>query len=275
MAAGSRYCRHGDFRPWPKVDGRADLGRRDLAGRPSRRRAGSETLSATMIEERAVPSSRTVVATPAWLLALLWVGFPLLGAGAGLALLAAAEWVAGLPWAPFGGPLRLLAWFPRPQATVAVVAAGALGGLVLAHLSVNDSLAVTVSADEVVLRRGRSRQAIPGTAVRGVFLDGKRLVLLGPGGEELAREASDLEAGELAAAVREHGHAWLDGDPYARDYRRWVEGAPGLPAGADALLRARERALTSGDEEDACLLRSELARLGVVSGRSDAASTGA
>lgn len=39
---------------------------------------------------------------------------------------------------------------------------------------------------------------------------------------------------------------------------------PGLPDGADALLKARAAALTKGDKDDATELRAELARLGVV-----------
>ena len=40
--------------------------------------------------------------------------------------------------------------------------------------------------------------------------------------------------------------------------------SPTLPVGADALLKARARALDKGDSGDAAELRSELARLGVV-----------
>nr|WP_258545163.1 hypothetical protein [Micromonospora provocatoris] len=52
--------------------------------------------------------------------------------------------------------------------------------------------------------------------------------------------------------------------PHRDAYRRWVEGLPGLPPGADALLRARQRALDGGHDGEARELHGELARLGVV-----------
>ncbi|MFC0098495.1 hypothetical protein ACFFKH_13285 [Micromonospora marina] len=43
-----------------------------------------------------------------------------------------------------------------------------------------------------------------------------------------------------------------------------MEGLPGLPPGADALLRARQRALDGGHDAETRELHGELARLGVV-----------
>ncbi|HEY3506636.1 MAG TPA: hypothetical protein VGN37_28090 [Actinocatenispora sp.] len=46
------------------------------------------------------------------------VGFPLLGAAVLVGLSRAADWLAGLPWAPLQGPSRLVARIPEPYATV-------------------------------------------------------------------------------------------------------------------------------------------------------------
>jgi hypothetical protein len=43
-----------------------------------------------------------------------------------------------------------------------------------------------------------------------------------------------------------------------------VEDLPELPTGANAILRARARALERGDTEDAAQLRRELGKLGIV-----------
>jgi hypothetical protein len=208
----------------------------------------------------------TVVAESALVPALLWVGFPALGAGAGWLLLSIAGWVASLPRAPMQGLFKLAASVPEPQGTIGALALGVLAGAVLAHLGVQDMLAVTVSDRRVTVRRGGGpAREIDRASVDAVFLDGKRLVLVGPAGEELAREASDLDAGRLADAFRGHGYPWRpDGDPYKDEFRRWVEDTPGLPAGANALLKARERALDKGDSDDAADLRAELAKLGIV-----------
>lgn len=215
--------------------------------------------------------NETVVSERAWVRVLMWTGLPLLGAGAGWLLKSMAGWVASLPWAPLQGPFeladRLIASFGEPQATIGALAIGAVAGLVLAFIAEQESLTVAVSHDQVSIKRGEHSSRIERTSVNAVFLDGKQLVLLGRSGEELAREASDLDTDRLRGAFQAHGYPWLaDGDPYKDEYRLWVEDTPALPAGADALLKARARALDRGGDgkDDAAELRAELARLGIV-----------
>jgi hypothetical protein len=208
----------------------------------------------------------TVVAEPASFFVILWLGFPLLGAGAAWLLLLISEGVVSLPWVPFQGVFELVASLPDPQATIGSLAVGAVAGLVFAFLGYLEALTVRVSDEWVVTSRQKATSSVVDAAsVTDVFVDGKKLVLLGAGGRELVRSASDLKAERLAAAFRAHGYPWRDdGDPYADEFRRWVQGVPGLPAGADALLKARQEALKKGDEHDIAELRQELARLGVV-----------
>ncbi|MFD0385461.1 hypothetical protein ACFQ2B_33740 [Streptomyces stramineus] len=127
-------------------------------------------------------------------------------------------------------------------------------------------MAVRVSDERVVLTRKGRDQQFPRDAVGTAFRDGKRLVLLGRDGAELAREECDLNARRMADAFTKHGYAWADGDPHRGEFRRWVRDAPGLPEGANAVLKARQRLLekhgSSGDEVRE--LRDDLARLGVV-----------
>ena len=58
--------------------------------------------------------------------------------------------------------------------------------------------------------------------------------------------------------------AWADKDPYLEAYRRWVPGLPEVPAAAEAVFTARQKALTAGDDDDVRELREELGRLGFV-----------
>lgn len=217
---------------------------------------------------RGTEQARGVVVTePAAAVVLVWVGFPTLGAGAGWLARILADWLVSLPFAPFKGPARFVTSLPEPQLTIGALALGALAGLVVAGIARYESLRVTVLAEQVEFSRKGSRREYPGHAVAAAFLDGKRLVLLGTSGEELAREPCELDAGKLRAAFAAHGYRWLDQDPYAGEFRRWVPDTPGLPEGADALLKARERALRKGGfaaEQDVAELRDELARLGVV-----------
>jgi hypothetical protein len=71
-------------------------------------------------------------------------------------------------------------------------------------------------------------------------------------------------AGGLVVGVLAEQDWASGGDPRKDEYRRWVEDLPDLPAGANAILKARARALDRGDKEDAAQLRQELGKLGIV-----------
>lgn len=206
----------------------------------------------------------TVVAEPRAQVVLVWVGFPVLGAAVLFGLKSIAGWVAGLSWAPMQGPFRLVASVPEPWATIGSLGIGALGGLVIAGMAAYERLSVEVFNEGVELNRGGRLRNFDRTLVSGVFVDGKKLVLLGVDTGELARESSDLRTADLAEAFQKHGYQWLEKDPYEDQYRRWAAGTPDLPPGADALLKVRAEALRKGDGEDAAQLREELSRLGVV-----------
>ena len=211
------------------------------------------------------PRGQTVVAEPRGQRLLVWVGFPLLGLAAGWLLESVAGWVASLPWAPFQGPFKLVESVPEPHASIGALVVGGLAGLVLATLAALDRLTVTVADDQVIFTRGGVTRAFGRPLVGAVFVDDRRLVLLGRATEELAREPADLEADRLSDAFVAHGFPWrAGGDPYSDDYQRWVAGVPGLPAGADVLFTARARALDKGDGDEVAQLRADLARLGVV-----------
>ncbi|MGC4819192.1 YqeB family protein [Micromonospora sp. DT63] len=207
---------------------------------------------------------RTTVSDGPLELAVLWGGFPLLGAGAGWLLAATTGWLARLPWVPFSDLVEWLDRLPQPQATAGTIAVGTLAGLVLAGIGTAERLIVSVDAAQVRLRRADENRTVARADTRVVFLADKHLVLLDADGAELVRESTDLPAARLAAAFRAHGWAWADDDPHRSAYRLWVPDLPGLPAGADVLLRARERAIERDRRDDARELRRELGRLGVV-----------
>jgi hypothetical protein len=209
----------------------------------------------------------TVVSEPAWALGLMWLGLPLAGAGVGWLLQALAGWLEELPWVPFKGLIELLASVAdnEPLATIVSLGAGAVVGLGLAFIGAMETLVVRITDGEVTLRRGDSTRTINRVAVRTVFIDGKQLVLLGRDADELAREGFDLGADRLRDGFLAHGYPWsAAGDPHRDEFRRWVPEDPELPGSADALLKARAKALEKGDKTDIAELRTELAKLGVV-----------
>ncbi|MET8122994.1 hypothetical protein [Micromonospora sp. NPDC005189] len=207
---------------------------------------------------------RTVVSGGPLELVIMWGGFPLLGAGAGWLLAATTGWLARLPWVPFGGLIEWLDRLPEPQATAGTAAVGVLAGLVIAGIGTAERLIVTVDAAQVQLRRSDQNRTVARVDTRVVFLADGHLVLLDGDGAELVRESTDLPADRLAAAFRTHGWGWADDDPHRSAYRLWVPELPGLPAGANALLQARERAVRKDRRDDARELRRELGLLGVV-----------
>ncbi|GHH70694.1 hypothetical protein GCM10017673_22970 [Streptosporangium violaceochromogenes] len=205
------------------------------------------------------------MAQPAWVNALLWVGFPVLGAATLWLLKVLAGWLLTLPWVPFQGPLKLIDSVPDPYATVGALVIGVIGGLVVAFIAQHESLVVAVSDAQVTLTSEGASQRFGREAVQAVFLDGKQFVMLGRDTAELVRRAFDLPARQLAEAFRSHGYPWLDEDPHKDEFQRWVPDTPDLSASANAFFRARERALGKSDSaEDVAELRKELAKLGIV-----------
>ncbi|MET9829837.1 hypothetical protein ABZ078_11065 [Streptomyces sp. NPDC006385] len=176
-----------------------------------------------------------------------------------------ADWLVTLRWAPLKGPAELLSSVSEPGRTMGAVAVGVLLGLFVGFLAVHESLGVRLGGDRVVLTVRDASQEFERHEIALAARDGKQLVLLGPDGMEIAREDCHLTWRRLADAFAEHGYRWADEDPHRAEFRRWVPGMPGLPEGADALLKARAVARKKGDgAEDARELRGELLRLGVV-----------
>ncbi|GAA2755626.1 YqeB family protein [Actinopolymorpha rutila] len=197
--------------------------------------------------------------------ALVWVGFPALGAGVGWLLRGLVVWVVTVPHLPLPGLLRFVATVPEPWLTLAGLGAGAVAGGVLVVLGERDYVTVTVDHQEVGLAHAGERRSLRREQVGAVFLDGKQLVLLDRSTGELARQRGDLpDAGRIEAAFSAYGYPWRAGDPHREEFRPWVDDAPDLPAAAHATLRARRRALAENDDTDADELRTELGRLGVV-----------
>lgn len=204
----------------------------------------------------------TVIGDSAWVLVLFWVGC---GGLVGWLVPLLADWLVTLPWAPLKGPAELVSSFPEPGRTIGGVGVGVVLGVVVGLLAVHESLAVSVSRGRVVLTVRDTPQEFERDEIDLVVRDGKQLVLLGPGGMEIAREDCHLTWQRVSGAFAEHGYRWADEDPHREEFRRWVPGMPGLPEGADALLRARAAARGKGENaEDARELRRELLRLGVV-----------
>lgn len=210
-------------------------------------------------------SSASVVGPDRGFLAVVWLGFPVIGAVAGAVLALGLDWIVGLTWAPFQGPLSLVDEVTGAWTLPVFVALGVVLGLVLA-LSAHGQVAwVQVEPGLVTLTQDGDEQTVVRGEVACVFAESGRLVLQDAAGRRRAGvRLEDLSRSKVEEAFVSHGYEWVEKDPFDDAFARWVPGAPALPPGADAILAARQTALEKKNGEDSEEFRHELAKVGVV-----------
>jgi hypothetical protein len=210
------------------------------------------------------PERTTVVGLPLADRLVVVLGAPAVGVVLGLLLPRAARWLLTLSWVPFAGPIRLVSFLDHGWGAVAAPAVGGLLGVALAYVALTESLTVTVTDREIRLVKDQKTRVLPRAQVHTAFLDGKLLVILDPESRQLLRDKHEASGSRLAAAFHAHGYRWADRDPYQDLYRRWVRDTPDLPPAVNAVLAARELALTKKVGTDVRELRDEVQKVGYV-----------
>lgn len=196
--------------------------------------------------------------------AFLLTGGPLVGLILGYYLPRLAAWLSTLPWIPMRGPIRLIAALDTWWALTALMVAGVVLGLLLAHAAITESLRITVTDRQLRLDRDEKSRTVDRVVIHSVFVDGAEFVVLDRDSRQLVRERHDSTTEKLARALREHGYPWIERDPYEQLYRRWVRDSPDLPGPVNAVLAAREIALRKKVRQDVSDLRDEVQNLGFV-----------
>ncbi|WP_018218697.1 YqeB family protein [Salinispora vitiensis] len=194
----------------------------------------------------------------------LFILAPVVCMALGLGLPWIARWAADLPWAPFQGPLKIVASLDLRWGALIGLVAGLGIGVALAVVTVRDALRVTVASDAVTIEKSGTSRQVARPAVSAVFLDGKRLVVIDNASREIVRDEVDAKRDRIEQAFRQHEYPWQKDDPYADAFQRWVPGTPDLPGAVDTIFVAREKALRENDTEDADDLRAELVKKGYV-----------
>lgn len=196
---------------------------------------------------------------------VVWIAFPLVGAVAGALVALLLDWALGLSWVPFQGPLELVDELTGGWTLPVLAVVGLALGLVIAVLTQRDVARLEVGADQVTLSQEGREQCVTAGEIAAVFAEDGLLVVQDAVGHRRAWvRLEDLSVREVEEAFVEHGHPWVDADPFADDFSRWVPDAPALPTGANAVLVARQKALESNHGRDAEDFRLELEKLGVV-----------
>lgn len=209
-----------------------------------------------------MPGTTTVRQSRGVRVALL-LGYPVTGAVVLTLLVLAVEWFAQVS-SSFDGVAGVAGHVGEPVALVLGAVLGAAAGAIWGGSALGESLRAVVGDRALTLTWDDARVSVPRALVRTVVLDGD-LVLVGPGGVDLARVRSTLARRDLAAALRRHGYpAPTPTDPFAADFVRWHPGTPELGTQEHRLLAARAEALTIDAAGDAELLRRQLAARGVM-----------
>ena len=136
------------------------------------------------------------------------VAFPVIGALAGLALPFVWRWVDDVEWLPFRGPLQTLMSLDEGWHSVLRIVILAVAGLALAVWAILDDTAVSVGADDVVVRRQGGSRTIPREQIAGVYLDGKNLVIETAQGRRLLDRPVDGARKRGAEAFTTFGYPW-------------------------------------------------------------------
>lgn len=139
--------------------------------------------------------------------------FGLGGAGLGAIFPLLAGWVAELPWAPFQGPLRLLASFDEQWLVWGRPILGLVLGLALAAWVILDSPVLEVSQERIeVRRRGEVQRVIERPKVAAVYPKGAKIVIETEAGRVLFEGDIEGERDRVRAAFIEQGYPW-EGPP--------------------------------------------------------------
>ncbi|MGP4017351.1 YqeB family protein [Saccharopolyspora sp. 5N708] len=200
--------------------------------------------------------------------AVLWVlriGCGTLGLGLGFLVKPLVQWFIDLLGeAP--GPLRLAATLPTAWAVPVLAVVGLVAGSWLAAEAQKESLELTIDEAGVRLKQNGAERYLHRAEIDAVFQDRKDLVFLDATTRQLARhKSSDLSKTKVRAAFERLGYPWAGtSDPHENEFSKWLDGHPGLDDQANALFRARARALTDKQRGAAADLADQLQAIGVV-----------
>ncbi|MDX6155228.1 DUF308 domain-containing protein [Bacillus subtilis] len=209
--------------------------------------------------------SHTLIGVTKTAVFFLYAALAIIGFAIGYFIPQIAKWALSLPWIPLEGPLRLITSFQGSTASFITALLGMCAGIWFAHSVIAMLLSVKITDHTVEFIKGKKVQTIHSDDIALVFIDHKRLVLLGTAGYELVREEIDEKPVNVEKAFRQHHYEWAtDGDPFKDQFRRWIPDAPDLSQGAHALLKARHKALQDEEKDDIEEFRLELAQLGIV-----------
>ncbi|MCP2252885.1 hypothetical protein LY13_001629 [Prauserella aidingensis] len=143
---------------------------------------------------------------------------------------------------PVGAPgwLHLLGGLSPGWSVAVMTGLGVVVGVVLALYTYREALSLRVFDDHVESEVEGREGWVERATTTAVFHGRPALVFLRRDAAPVRLSgAQDLREGDLRSAFERHDWPWRDGDPYADEYERWVDGRPGFTADEHTLLRRR------------------------------------
>ncbi|KIL74027.1 MULTISPECIES: YqeB family protein [Bacilli] len=189
---------------------------------------------------------------------------PVLGALLGWFIPTIAGWAIKIPFIPFEGVLEWIAALESQWVSVIAAFIGVLAGVFFIFYAFSESLKITITDKEVKLNFKEKVNNIHKKEISAIYMEGKDLVFLSTGGNELFRGQPVSKKELVSETFKQHRYPWKDKDPYENQYQRWVADHPAFPPHVNALLSARERALKNDETEEAKVLQKDVADHGVV-----------
>ncbi|MEU5953593.1 DUF883 C-terminal domain-containing protein [Streptomyces sp. NPDC047525] len=206
----------------------------------------------------------TVLGYPRGDLLTVLIGMPVLGLLLGIGLPPLARWLSRSPVLPWRDGITFVGTLDKPWQAGVAAGVGLVAGLLLAVTEIEETLKLRLTDQELAAEQHNRTRTIGRERVSAVFLDGKELVVLDETSRQFTRGVHKTAAPALARALGSHGYPWRDTDPHAPLFRRWIPGAPGLPAEGHAVLAARKAALKNKSGDDVRDLAETMQGLGYV-----------
>lgn len=140
-----------------------------------------------------------------WMLVLFGLG----GAALGALLPVVARWAAELPWAPFQGPLRLVASIDEPWLTWGFPGLGLAAGLAFAAWVIYDSPVLDIGRERIqVRRRGEVERVIERSTVAAVHPRRSTIVIETESGRKLFEHDVEGDRDAVRSAFVDLGYPW-------------------------------------------------------------------
>lgn len=119
-----------------------------------------------------------------------------------------AQWLADLPFVPFGGALSWMGGLDDPWMHVARPAVGLLLGLVLAVVVVEDEYRLEIGPDAVVITHGSDRRTLARSEITGIHRDGGKVHIDGREGRVLFAKKVEASKDDVREAFTAHGYPY-------------------------------------------------------------------